>query len=276
MFILRFLSSVAWIVFSYAVIYLFPLWVFRLVVTVLVGLGLFEFYSLAEKKGFRVGKYFATAMGILIPLLAYREVLTPRTQAAYPFFTALFFLVFFGYQFAKGKNEGSLAGLSVTVAGIVYASVLFSFLIPLRIEASHWVAYLLLVTKGGDIGAYMVGSTLGRHPLTPRVSPNKTIEGTVAGILTSIVVSLLAFRFLLKGRLPFAAGETFLWIAFASLGLLLGVVGFLGDLAESLIKRDCQTKDTRKFIPGMGGILDVIDSLLFTTPLFYAVVRFVR
>ncbi|MBI4435896.1 MAG: CDP-archaeol synthase [Candidatus Omnitrophica bacterium] len=276
MFILRFLSSVAWLAFSYAVIYLFPLWVFRLVVTALVGLGLFEFYSLAEKKGFRVGKYFATAMGVLVPLLAYQQDLTPKTLAAYPFFSVLFFLVFFGYQFAKGKNEGSLAGLSVTVAGIVYVSVLFSFLIPLRIEASHWVAYLLLVTKGGDIGAYVVGSAVGRHPLTPRVSPNKTIEGSIAGIFTSVVVSLFAFQFLLRGHLPFAVGEAFLWVAFASLGLLLGIVGLLGDLAESLIKRDCQTKDAREFIPGMGGILDVIDSLLFTTPLFYAVVRFFR
>jgi len=275
MLIRRLLSSLVWIFFSYTVIYLFPLWAFRLVVTVLVGLGLYEFYSLGEKKGFRSGKFFSTGMGILVPLLAYQEHLTRGTLAAYPFFLVLFFLLFFGYQFAKGENEGSLAGLSITVAGVVYISVLFSFLIPLRMEASHLVAYLLLVTKGGDIGAYVVGSSIGKHPIVPRVSPNKTVEGAVAGILTSILVSLIVSKPLLRDHFIFDFGA-WNWAVYIIAGVVLGVVGLCGDLAESLIKRDCQIKDTRKFIPGMGGILDVIDSLLFTTPLFYAAVRFVK
>ena len=273
MFVKRFLSSVGWILFSYVAIYLFPLWGFRLVVTVLVGLGLYEFYSLAEKKGFRVGKFFATGMGILVPLFAYRVPLKSEILAAYPFFTVLFFLLFFGYQLAKGKNEGSLAGLSVTVAGVVYIAVLFSFLLPLRMQAAGLVAYLLLVTKGGDIGAYLVGSYLGRRPIAPRVSPNKTIEGTMAGVLTSSFISMGSRPILPQN---FIVNEGIWgWAILGGIGFVLGVVGLCGDLAESLIKRDCQTKDTRKFIPGMGGILDVIDSLLFTAPFFYAAVRFV-
>ena len=274
MFIKRFFSSVAWVLFAYTVIYLFPLWLFRGVVTCLVGLGLYEFYSLSEKKGYRVGKFFATGMGVLVPLFAYREHLSRETLAAYPFFTVLFFLVFFGYQFAKGKNEGSLAGLSASVAGVVYIAVLFSFLIPLRIDGAHLVSYLLLVTKGGDIGAYLVGSAVGKHPIVPRVSPNKTLEGTVAGIVTSMFLSTIASP-LLRSYFDFSFG-VWNWVLCAGIGFLLGIVGLCGDLAESLLKRDCQTKDTRKFIPGMGGILDVIDSLLFTTPLFYAAVRFMK
>lgn len=275
MFTRRLISSIGWILFSYAAIYFFPLWGFRLLVAALVGLGLYEFYSLSEKRGYRVGKFFSTGMGILVPLFAYREHLTPEILAAYPFFTVLFFLIFFGYQFAKGKNEGSLAGLSVTVAGVVYIAVLFSFLIPLRMGGAHGVSYLLLVTKGGDIGAYLGGRWLGRHPFVPRVSPNKTVEGTVSAVATSIVVSLLFARPLLRGILPFPDGGLD-WLLCAGIGFVLGVVGVFGDLAESLIKRDCQAKDTRRFIPGMGGILDVIDSLLFTTPLFYAMVLFVK
>ena len=275
MFTKRLLSTVAWILFVYGVIYRMPLWGFRLVVTGLVGLGLYEFYSLAEKKGYRVGKFFATGMGILIPLFAYRQPLTAETLAAYPFFMVLFFLLFFGYQFAKGENEGSLAGLSVAIAGVAYISVLFSFLIPLRMMAAHLVTYLLLVTKGGDIGAYLVGSVFGKRAMVPRVSPKKTVEGTVGGILMSILVSLVAFPFLLKDSLWIEMGA-WTWVMVAGIGFTLSVVGVCGDLAESLIKRDCKTKDARKFIPGMGGILDVIDSLLFTTPLFYAMVRFVR
>lgn len=276
MFVKRLFSSISWILFAYAVIYVFPIIFFRLVITLLVGLGLYEFYSLSEKKGFRVGKFFSTGMGILVPLLAYRERLTPETLAAYPFFCVLFFLIFFGYQFAKGKNEGSLAGLSVAVAGVVYISVLFSFLIPLRLESRHLVAYLLLVTKGGDIGAYLVGSSMGKHPMVPRVSPHKTVEGTASGIVASVLISLIAAGPLLKEYFIFEGEGLWDWVLYAMMGLVLGIVGLCGDLTESLIKRDCQTKDTRKFIPGMGGILDVIDSLLFTTPLFYAAVRFVQ
>ncbi len=276
MFIKRLFSSVVWILFSYAVIYLFPFWVFRIVVTVLVGLGLFEFYSLAEKKGFRVGKYFATSIGVLVPLLAYREHLSPKMLAAYPFFSLLFFLVFFVYQFAKGKNEGSLAGLSLAITGIAYVSLLFSFLIPLRMEGAHWVVYLLGVTKGGDIGAYLVGSAFGKQPLVPRVSPHKTIEGMVGGIVTSTLIGLLIFQILFRDHFLFLENRAASWFLFGGLSLALGIVGLLGDLTESLIKRDCQTKDTRKFIPGMGGILDVIDSLLFTTPLLCAFVRFIQ
>lgn len=274
MFIKRFFSSIGWVLFAYTVIYLFPLWGFRLVVAILVGLGLYEFYSLSEKKGFRVGKFFATGMGVLVPLFAYREHLSRQMLAAYPFFTVFFFLVFFGYQFAKGKNEGSLAGLSVSVAGVVYISVLFSFLIPLRSASSHLVSYLFLVTKGGDIGAYLVGSSVGKHPVTPRVSPNKTVEGTAAGIVTSMAIGVIASP-LLRSYFDFGFGA-WSWVICAGIGLVFGIIGLFGDLAESLLKRDCQTKDARKFIPGMGGILDVIDSLLFTTPLFYAAVRFVK
>lgn len=275
MFIKRLLSSIGWLLFAAVVVYLFPPWGFRLVITLLVGLGLFEFYALAEKKGFRVGKFFSTGMGILVPLLAYRTPLTRETLAAYPFLTVLFFLIFFGYQFAKGENEGSLAGLSVTVAGIAYIAVLFSFLIPLRMESPALAAYLILVTKGGDMGAYLIGSFLGRHPLVPRVSPNKTVEGTLGALVASMGLSLFFAKPLLGGSFPFNFG---IWngVFYAMIGFILGVVGMCGDLAESLIKRDCKTKDTRKFIPGMGGILDVLDSLLFTAPLFYAMVRWVR
>jgi len=275
MFIKRVVSTAMWCLIAYIAIYRLPIWGFRWVVTVLIGLGLFEFYTLSEKKGFRVGKFFSTSMGILVPLFVYPEHLTPEIRAAYPFFTVLFFLIFFGYQFAKGKNEGSLAGLSVTVAGVVYISVLFSFLIPLRIKAMHLVTYLLLVTKGGDIGAYLVGSLFGKTPFVPRVSPKKTFEGVMGAVGASVLISLFVARPLLQNAFIFYGGFGDL-IIYAVMGFILGTVGVFGDLAESLIKRDCQAKDTQKFIPGMGGILDSIDSVLFTAPLFYAMVRLVH
>ena len=236
-----------------------------MVVTATVGLGLFEFYSLAEQKGYRAGKFFSTGMGMLVPLLAHDPSRGAQGIALHTLLVVLFFLGFFGYQFAKRENRGSLAGLSLAIAGIVYVAVLFSFLIPLRNASPGALAFLLLVVKGGDIGAYVIGSTVGKHPLIPRISPSKTIEGTIGGLVVSVAVALIGMPLLVV----YPRGGSSILPALL-LGLVLGGVGLFGDLAESLIKRDCNVKDSRKFIPGMGGVLDVIDSLLFTAPLFYA------
>jgi phosphatidate cytidylyltransferase len=115
-----------------------------------------------------------------------------------------------------------------------------------------------MMTKLGDIGAYLVGSRFGKTPLLPRISPKKSIEGSVGGVLFSVAGALASRPFLNleTGRLIF-------------MGIVLGVLGQLGDLSESLIKRDCQVKDSGVILPGMGGVLDVMDSLLFTAPVFY-------
>ena len=266
MFRKRLFSSLVWVLFCALVIFRFPSWAFRLVVTATVGLGLFEFYSLAEQKGYRVGKFFSTGMGMLVPLLAHHPAPGPQVIALHTFLVVLFFLGFFGYQFAKRENRGSLAGLSLAIAGIIYVAVLFSFLIPLHNASPGAVAFLLLVVKGGDIGAYVIGSTVGKHPLIPRISPTKTIEGTIGGLLVSMGIGGIAYIFLVGGVPDAVQNRT----SALGMGLFLGIVGLFGDLAESLIKRDCGVKDSRKFIPGMGGVLDVIDSVLFTAPLFYA------
>ena len=262
----RLFSSLVWVLFCALVIFRFPSWAFRLVVSAIVGLGLFEFYSLAEQKGYRVGKFFSTGMGMFVPLLAHHPAPGPQVIALHTFLVVLFFLGFFGYQFAKRENPGSLAGLSLAIAGIIYVAVLFSFLIPLHNASPGAVAFLLLVVKGGDIGAYVIGSTVGKHPLIPRVSPSKTIEGTIGGLLVSMGIGGMTYVFLVGG----VPGAVHSRTSALGMGLLLGIVGLFGDLAESLIKRDCGVKDSRKFIPGMGGVLDVIDSVLFTAPLFYA------
>jgi len=119
-------------------------------------------------------------------------------------------------------------------------------------------AALLLMTKLGDIGAYIVGMTLGKTPLLPKISPKKTIEGAIGGLFFSILGAIVSKHWL---------GASYLHAV--SLGLFLGVLGQLGDLSESLIKRDCGVKDSGTVLPGMGGFLDEMDSLLFTAPVFY-------
>jgi len=121
------------------------------------------------------------------------------------------------------------------------------------------LGFLVIVVKAQDIGAYFIGTLLGKRPLLRRVSPKKSVEGSLGGVALSIVLAFV-FRGLLN---EVSIGQLFL------LGLILGVIGQLGDLFESLIKRDCNVKDSGNLIPGIGGALDVMDSLIFTAPVFY-------
>jgi phosphatidate cytidylyltransferase len=125
------------------------------------------------------------------------------------------------------------------------------------------VVFLVVVTKMGDVGAYLVGRAFGRHPLIPRISPNKTIEGTIGGLAFSVAGALAGKFYLQNFSIPHLL----------TLGLLLGILAQVGDLAESMLKRDCAVKDSGNSISGFGGMLDIIDSLIFTAPIFYFYVK---
>ena len=115
----------------------------------------------------------------------------------------------------------------------------------------------------GDVGSYFVGRFFGKHSLIPRISPNKTIEGTIGGLVCSVGSALAGKLYL----------SNFSFAHLLTLGFLLGILAQMGDLAESLLKRDCGVKDAAAYFPGLGGVLDVIDSLLFTAPIFYFYVK---
>lgn len=154
---------------------------------------------------------------------------------------------------------------SQTMFTVAYLGLLPSFFVQIRFLPYSNTALLLLlaifVPKCGDIGAYFTGSMLGKHKMSPRLSPKKTWEGLAGGLLASALTAVILF---FAGPVfPGGIGEA---IAF---GLAVGVAGVLGDLAESLLKRDSGIKDASKSIPGMGGVLDVIDSVLFAAPVAF-------
>ena len=111
----------------------------------------------------------------------------------------------------------------------------------------------------GDVGAYFIGGSIGKHNLISRISPHKTVEGTIGGLIFSVATALAS-----KAYLP-----DFHYAHLFTLGLLLGILAQVGDLAESLLKRACEVKDSGKNLSGFGGMLDLIDSLIFTAPIFY-------
>jgi phosphatidate cytidylyltransferase len=233
-------------------------WLCSVVIIIFIIGGLYEYFRMLEKKGISIYKYFGIAMGTIIPLSIMFRFEPTRNWELLFIVLALFFLILM--QFKRRDNSGVIVDISTTLFGILYVSWFFSFLIKIRYLPGGlgYLASLLLITKLGDIGAYLVGNRWGKKLLIPRISPHKTIEGALGGLFFSILGGLACKQFL-----PFGYGQ--LLIISASLGLL----GQLGDLSESLLKRDCQVKDSGNVFPGMGGVLDEIDSLLFTAPVFY-------
>lgn len=233
-------------------------WLCGLTVTGFIILGLYELYSMLEKKGIKVYKYFGVAMGGIIPLSIMIRFEPTKSWEFLFIVLALLFLVIM--QFRRRQNAGVTIDIAMTLFGILYVAWFFSFLIKIRyLELGlTLLAALLLITKLGDIGAYFIGSRFGKIPLLPNISPKKTVEGAIGGLFFSVIGGLISNSFL-----------NFSYLHIVLVGLGLGLLGQLGDLSESLIKRDCGVKDSGKLLPGMGGILDEIDSLLFTAPVFY-------
>lgn len=233
-------------------------WVFSIAIMFFIILGLYEFFTMLEKKGINIYKYFGIGMGMVIPLsIILRFELTKKWEL---FFIVLMLLFLILMQFKRRKNSGVVVDISTTLFGILYVSWFLSFLIKIRFmpNGAGLLAAVLLMTKLGDIGAYLVGSRYGKTPLMPRISPKKTVEGAIGGLFFSVLGALASKAFL-----------NFNYLHLAVIGVALSVLGQLGDLSESLIKRDCAVKDSGNILPGMGGVLDELDSLLFTAPAFY-------
>jgi phosphatidate cytidylyltransferase len=231
--------------------------------------GLYEFFAMVEKKGINTYKYFGTAIGTIIPLsIIFRFEPTKNWELL---FIVLALLFLFLMQFRRRQYSGVITDISTTLFGIVYISWFFSFLIKIR-HLSGGVGLLsaiLLITKLGDIGAYLVGMRFGKTPLVPHISPKKSVEGAMGGLLFSVLGALVskALFYAYGGFALLQGGIAYLHLAL--LGIFFGILGQLGDLSESLIKRDCQVKDAGIIFPGLGGALDTIDSLLFSAPAFY-------
>ena len=185
---------------------------------------------------------------------------------------------------AGGIDRAPLLSASTTVSGVLYTGGTLSFVVLLRhlpethgAAAAHpWEGTLLVslplaVTWVGDTAAYFVGRKMGRRPLAPRVSPNKTVEGGIAGLIAAPAAGAL-MGVVLQGFPNFPVSPP----AGAAVGLVLGAGAQLGDLAESVLKREAGVKDSGALLPGHGGVLDRFDALFFTIPLGYGLILLAR
>jgi len=184
-------------------------------------------------------------------------------------------LVFVGEMRRFRRPGGVTVNLAGALLAIVYVGLLLSFAVRLRLA---WgvgaLASLLVVAKFGDTGAYFVGRLLGRHKMSPILSPKKTMEGAAGGLAFSLVASWATFTWLVPAMAMASqegtAGGASPWWGWIVFGLAVGAAGIAGDLAESLLKRDSGAKDSGRWLPGLGGILDLLDSVLMASPVVCA------
>ena len=250
---------------SAVVIFLAPNWIFCLVVMLFIGVALHEFFDILERKKIFVYKYFGIITGVAIPAIIYLHLGEGYANLE-PFFIVIACLFTLVIQFIRRENaKDHLISAAVTLLALFYIAWFFSFFIKIKYlpDGAMLVAFLIIVTKTGDIGAYFIGRKFGRHSLISRISPRKTKEGAIGGLFSSVAAAVLCKLFFVNFPYPHIL----------LLGFLLGIVGQVGDLTESLFKRDFDVKDSGAELPGLGGVLDVIDSLLFTIPIFYFYVK---
>jgi phosphatidate cytidylyltransferase len=256
-------------------------YIFLLVIVLLAVTGLAEFYGLVEKRDLVCFKWWGLFGGLLLMIGTFLNLTgligTSGSPARVNDFETSFLILFvLGLclrQFFSRSNTAGILAISTTLFGLMYVPWLLNFIQKINffphVEGHYYLLYFVLITKFSDTGAYAVGSLIGRHKMIPRISPGKTWEGFGGAIFASVVASLL-FTHAFQERMH---GMT--WYHALILGVILSVGAVVGDLIESIFKREAGVKDSGSFFPGIGGILDLLDSLLFNAPIMYLYLRHV-
>ena len=282
-FVLRFFSTIA--LWSIALVIAFSGYelAFHLLSSMFGLVALWEFYRMLDHKGLPNFKVTGMICGALMLAGSFYYFRKMGPAGSYDFEVAvlLFFLltVFTRQMFARLREDEPLQTMAYTLFGLLYVLWLFNFMTKIvyllprsstgAVTGQFYCLYLIVVTKFSDMGAYLVGSAVGRHQMIPHISPKKTWEGFFGALGLSLLASLALFG-LMPGHLSMLS-----WTHAIVLGLLLGFAAVIGDLAESIVKRSTGVKDSGHFLPGIGGALDLIDSLLFTAPLLFFYLRLV-
>lgn len=242
---------------------------FLLAMNLVIGAGLFEFYRMMEAKGIRPFKMVGVAAGLGVSWYVYF-----LGGVFSSLFITLVLVSIMTMELFRRDGELAVFHISTTILGVFYVAWLGSHVILLRqlgegvVGADFggfFVIFAFALAWGTDTGAYFVGNAIGKRKLLPRVSPSKSVEGALGGIVVAILVAQVA-RLTIVPLLTFADALL--------LGLTAPVMAVLGDLVESLMKRDVRIKDTSHALPGHGGMLDRFDSVLFVAPLVYYYLRF--
>ncbi len=265
-----FISFISIIILAVLIVFaniLFMRIILAFVIAFVSMIAMLEYINLIQKKNYELSKLVLIG-GVIFEIFAFFLV------SQFPVLKILPLVVFFIFIICIFLSEFNSIDkatnrISFSVLGFLYIAIPLGMLFPIfyidifeNQDGRIWIFYLLFITKITDVCAYFAGKLFGKKKLLPKISPKKTIVGAVAGLIAAVISSLL-FLFFTKG---FTFELSF--IEAVVLGILLGVFGQLGDLFESLIKRDVKIKDS-SVIPAFGGILDMLDSLMINIPIMY-------
>jgi phosphatidate cytidylyltransferase len=220
-----------------------------------------ELSKLAEAKNLKIFTPLTIIASILFATTWYWPQLVEISPMIYLSFVSAFSLLgLFLYQYFRYGTSEVLANCGVSYFSIIYLGLLGAFALGVRIKFGPWALLMyIFVVKSADIGAYSIGSIFGRHKFSPVISPGKSWEGMAGAVAAAIIVAIL-----------FAViCDIMVWWLAVIFGLCFAFIGQMGDLAESMIKRDAKQKDSANRVPGFGGILDILDSLLVAAPFAY-------
>jgi phosphatidate cytidylyltransferase len=232
--------------------------VLSLMVFLVTFFALREFYTLAMPNSKKIERLTGIGLGLILSLL----VSHGDVRTILPFFVLLLLLLSFLSLAVSNNFPSTISNMGILLLGILYIGFLLSHVCLIRnmVDGRVWVLLLIVTVWAGDISAFLSGSLFGRHKLYPKISPNKTYEGLAGGIIGSILVALVYSIFFIPRM------DVGLCILLA---IGLAVLGQLGDFTESMLKRSAQVKDSGSLFPGHGGMLDRIDSFLFSAPFLH-------
>lgn len=248
-------------------------WLFVVIAGFALAAGLFEFYSLTRKLELKADAAigYIGAAALFVGFVFDAPAKEPDLLIATICLLVAAVLVSQTFRFQKDFSK-MLTGIGVTILGVLYVAFLGGFLVAIRTGfetptnlSTHLLAFFFLVIFGSDAGAYFTGRAFGKHKLAPAISPGKTVEGLCGGILAAAGFAALSTWWFFP-ELPYKCS--------IPLAIVLAIVGVLGDLAESAMKRGSKTKDAATILPGHGGLLDRLDSLLFGAPILYYFAKF--
>lgn len=245
---------------------------FAIITAVAASFALWEYYQIGLAKGYFPLVKLGIAVGVIYVISSYLAIHDIISITTIQMILGFSLLLFSGYYLFNNKNP--VVSISLTAFGILYLVIPISLMLNINYffpengaqDGRWWLIYLITVTKMTDTGAYFVGKKFGKHQLARHISPKKTIEGAIGGLLFSIGASLLFF--LIPIYFPTIKSLSFTFREAVFLGICLSILAQFGDLVESLFKRDAGIKDSNQ-LPGLGGMLDMVDSLVFTTPFIY-------
>lgn len=265
----RILSALVGVVIGVTILLIDNIWLYLVVLALISSIGVWELIHAVKCNEHKVLCWYCVGFSVVIPFFLVLDFLKPYCVTAYFVFVMILLIIMLAEHKTLKFDQVAMCGCAALVIPASLSCMLFvRYSVADNTMGVFMIVYLLFCAWFGDSGAYFVGTFLGKHKLCPTISPKKTVEGLIGGIVTvGVVVFIQCFVY----NLFLSDGAHMSYAVLIPVGMIASVAGVLGDLSASVIKRQYNVKDFGNLIPGHGGILDRFDSVLFVSPFLYVI-----